>query len=137
MPAPHSTAVKSMDSIRSPQHFWHQGPVLWKRNFPWTRVGRVVWGCQVLYIYCALLLLLLHHLHLRSSGIRSQRLGTPGLDNSRQVAIFLLPPTFLDWEPGPSCPPTLTPTLPSEFMGTAREISLLQVGQSSGKIFFS
>ena len=72
----------------------------------------------------------------QSSGIRSQRLGTPGLDNARQVAIFLLPPAFLDWEPGPSYPSTLTPTLPSEFMGSAGEISLLQVGQSSRKIFF-
>ena len=137
MPASHSTAVKSIDCISSPQHFWHQGPVLWKRKFPWTRVGRVVLGCQVFYICGALLfLLLLHHLHFRSLGIRSQRLGTPGLDNSRQVAIFLLPPTFLDWEPGPSCLSILTPTLPSKFMGTAGEISLLQVGQSSRKIFF-
>ena len=137
MPASHSTAVKSIDCISSPQHFWHQGPVLWKRKFPRTRVGRVVLGCQVFYICGALLfLLLLHHLHLRSLGIRSQRLGTPGLDNSRQVAIFLLPPTFLDWEPGPSCPSILTPTLPSKFMGTTGEISLLQVRQSSRKIFF-
>ena len=137
MPASHSTAVKSIDCISSPQHFWHQGPVLWKRKFPRTRVGRVVLGCQVFYICGALLfLLLLHHLHFRSLGIRSQRLGTPGLDNSRQVAIFLLPPTFLDWEPGPSCLSILTPTLPSKFMGTAGEISLLQVGQSSRKIFF-
>ena len=31
------------------------------------------------HLSCTLFLLLLHQLHLRSSGIRSQRLGTPGL----------------------------------------------------------
>jgi len=35
-----------------------------------------------------LFLLLLHQLHLKTSGIRSQRLGTPGLDNQHYVIIF-------------------------------------------------
>ena len=34
---------------------------------------------SVFHLSCSLFLLLLHQLHLRSSGIRSQRLGTPGL----------------------------------------------------------
>ena len=43
--------------------------------------GGVVLGMiQVQDIYCILFLLLLHQLHLRSSGIRSQRVGTPGLE---------------------------------------------------------
>ena len=42
------------------------------------------WGCfgddlRALHVLCTLFLLLLHKLHLRSSGIRSQRLGTPAL----------------------------------------------------------
>ena len=35
-----------------------------------------------LHLSCTLLLLLLQKLHLRSSGIRSQRLGTPALEHS-------------------------------------------------------
>ena len=35
---------------------------------------------QVHYLYCTLLLLLWHQLHLRSSGIRSLRLGTPVIE---------------------------------------------------------
>ena len=38
-----------------------------------------------LFIYLLLFLLLLHQLHLRSSGIRSQRLGTPALLQSIQM----------------------------------------------------
>ena len=34
---------------------------------------------NALHLLCTLLLL--HHLHLKSSGIRSRRLGTPGLVN--------------------------------------------------------
>ena len=42
------------------------------------------WGCfgddlRALHVLCTLFLLLLHQLHLKSSGIRSQRLGTPAL----------------------------------------------------------
>ena len=36
---------------------------------------------HLLYITLTLFLLLLHHLHLRSSGIRSWRLGTPALED--------------------------------------------------------
>ena len=61
-----------------PQPFWHQGLILWKTIFPRTRVGG--WfqdDSSTLHLLCALFLLLLHQPDPRSSGIRSQRLGTP------------------------------------------------------------
>ena len=36
---------------------------------------------NVLHLLCTLFLLLLYQFHLRSSGIRSQRLGTPMLED--------------------------------------------------------
>ena len=39
-----------------------------------------------LHWLCTLFLLLLHQLHLRSSGIRSQRLGTSGLNDQQSLA---------------------------------------------------
>ena len=47
---------------------------------------RVGWGrfrddSNALHLLCTLFLLQLHQLHLRSSGIRSRRLGTPGLNH--------------------------------------------------------
>ena len=64
-----------------------QGPVSWKTFFqgPW-------WGgcfqddSSALHLFCTLFLLLLYQFHLRSSDIRSRRLGTPVLD--RHVKIF-------------------------------------------------
>ena len=60
----------------SPQPFRHQGPVLRKTIFP-----RTSWGSacgrdgfrmiQAHCLLCILFLLLLHQLHLRSSGVRS------------------------------------------------------------------
>ena len=44
---------------------------------------------QMLYIYCALWLLL-HQLHLRSSGIRSWRLGTPAFGDLKKT-VHLVP----------------------------------------------
>jgi len=58
----------------SAQLFWYQGLASWKTFFPQTREGGMT---QVHYLLCTLFLLLLHQLHLRSSGIRSRRLGTP------------------------------------------------------------
>ena len=59
-----------------------QALVLWKTSFPWARY----WGgglfpddSRALHLLCTLFLLWLHQLHLRSSGIRSQMLGTPDL----------------------------------------------------------
>ena len=53
---------------------------MWKTIFPQTRSG----GCfqddsSALHLLCTLFLLLLHQLHLRSSGVRSWRLGAPDL----------------------------------------------------------
>ena len=65
-----------------PQSFWHHGPVPWKKTFPLAGGGcggTVLDDSNTLHLLCTLFLLLLHHLHLRSSGIRSQRLGTPAL----------------------------------------------------------
>ena len=48
---------------------------------------------SALHLLCTLFLLLLHQLHLRSSGIRSWRLGTPAI--SMHVSSFSsLPPLF-------------------------------------------
>jgi len=52
-------------------------------SFPMDQGGeQVVWNdSSALHLLCTLFLLLLHQLHLRSSGIRSWRLRTPGLEN--------------------------------------------------------
>lgn len=39
-------------------------------------------GSSALHFPCTLLLLLVHHLHLRSAGITTQRLGLPALEQS-------------------------------------------------------
>ena len=53
-----------------------------KNNFPWTRAGG--WfsdDSSALHLLCTLFLFFLHHkFHLRSSAIRSWRLGTPVLE---------------------------------------------------------
>ena len=67
----------------SPHHQWsptflYQGQLSWMTVFPWTAVGG--WfrdDSSTLHLFCTLPLLLIHQLHLRSSGIRSQRLGSP------------------------------------------------------------
>ena len=66
---------------RGPQPFWHPGWVSWKTIFPWMGMGGVVsgWFRHITFIVH---LLLLHQLHLRPSGIRSWRLGTPALCSS-------------------------------------------------------
>ena len=69
-----------------PQHFWHQGVVLWKTVFPemgweWREWFRD--DSSALHLLCTLFWSLWHQLHLRSSGIRSQRLVTPALGNSK------------------------------------------------------
>ena len=53
------------------------------RGRGWRNMGGGFRMIQMLYMYCALYLL--HQLHLRSSGIRPGRLGTPVLEG---VALF-------------------------------------------------
>ena len=61
-----------------PQSFWHQGLVLWKTVFPWTREGGWIGDdLSALHLLGTLFLLPSHQFHLRSSGIRSS--GTPGV----------------------------------------------------------
>ena len=56
---------------RGPQPFWHQGPVPWRTDFPWTGAGGILLNdASTLYLLCTLFLLLLHPLHFRSSGLR-------------------------------------------------------------------
>ena len=61
------------------QCFWHSWPVLRKTIFFMDhKVGECYWDdSRSLHLLCILFLLLLHQLHLRSSGIRSRRLGIP------------------------------------------------------------
>jgi len=63
-----------------PQPIWHQGPVSWKAIFLW--VGQGGWcrdDSSALHLLRTSFLLLLPQLHVRSSCIRSQRLGAPDL----------------------------------------------------------
>ena len=60
--------------------FLAPGLISWKRIFPQTGWGG--WfgdDLSTLHLSCTLFLQLLQQLHLRESGIRSQRLGGPGL----------------------------------------------------------
>ena len=79
---------ESTCSSSGPQTHWHQGPVSWKTIFPQIGRGVMVSG-WFKRIYYAFYLLLLHQLHLRSSGIRSQRLGTPALEHELKTSPFL------------------------------------------------
>ena len=73
--------------------FCHLGLVLWKTVIPWTWGMGWFWDdLRALHLLCALFLLLLHQLHLRSSGIRSQKLGTPALIQSLDQYPGLLYP---------------------------------------------
>lgn len=60
-------------------NLWHQGLVLSKTMFPWPRVGGWWFGddLSALYLLCTSLLLLLHQLYFRSSGIRILEVGDP------------------------------------------------------------
>lgn len=66
----------------SPQPYWHHGLVLWKTVFLQNRLGVGIWMISkwlehITFIVHFTSLFLLHLLHLRSSGIRYWRLGTP------------------------------------------------------------
>ena len=75
--------LKNLCLDQRSSNFLAEGLVSWKTIFPWT------WGLEwfqddlsTLHLLCTLFLLILHQLHLRSSGIRSQRLGTPDSDHA-------------------------------------------------------
>ena len=79
----------------------HQGSPV-KDSFSTDGVGGWFWkDSSALHLLCTLFLLLLHQLHLRLSGTRSQRLGTPGLVE-RQMNWVLVSSslTTLMCEPG-------------------------------------
>ena len=86
-------AFQVPNGCNGPQPFWHQGPqqankglVSWKIIYQWTRDGG--WfgdDSSTLHLLCTPFLLLLHQPHRRSSGIRSQRLGTPGLQHNHII----------------------------------------------------
>ena len=89
-----------MVQASSPQHFWYQRLILWRTDFvedsfftSWAE--SISDNSSALHLLCTLSLLLLHQLHLSSSGIRSQRLGTPILgyqwllyNHERKFIIF-------------------------------------------------
>ena len=87
-----------------PNLFWHQGPVLWKTAFQPPGWGG--WWFQddssLLHVLGTFFLLLLHQLHLRSSGIRSWRLRTPILEkvNSLIDKALSSPVTEINSFPG-------------------------------------
>ena len=60
----------------SPQHFGTRGWLCGRQFFHGVDVGWFWDDSSTLHLLCILFLLLLHQLHLRLSGIRSQRLGT-------------------------------------------------------------
>ena len=66
--------------------FWHQeGLVLWKANFPMMGGGKMVLGWFKYITFLCTSFLLLYQLYLRSSGIRSRRLGTLDLKSTAQM----------------------------------------------------
>ena len=91
----HSTFLFYGLKFSGPQPFWHQGPVSWKMIILWTRARRKFQDdSRTLQILCTLFVLLLHQLHLRSSGSRCWRLRTPDLN----YFILGLPSAY--WQEG-------------------------------------
>ena len=80
---------------RGPQHFGTRDWFSRKTIFPRIDEVGLTGGDSLgmiqvhLHLLCALFLFLLHQLLLKSSGIRSQRLGTPVLENSlKKSSLF-------------------------------------------------
>ena len=76
----HRAALPPHSRAAVPNLFWCQEPVSCSPVFPWT-IGKGWFGddSNTLHLLCILFLLLLHQFHLRSSGIKSWKLGTPAL----------------------------------------------------------
>ena len=95
-----------------------------RQFFPWSRVGEMVleW-LNALHLLCILFLLLWYQCHLRSSGIKSQRLGIPALEKFGHYPK-VQPPGELFWvyigglsalpSPGRCCP-SLSVSLGAEW----------------------
>ena len=66
--------------------FWHQGSVTWKTVFPQMGVEGWFGDDSITFI---VQLLLSHQLHLRSSGMRSWRLGTLGLKDTNLQLVLI------------------------------------------------
>ena len=77
---------------------WYQGSISWKTIFPRPGEGWFEDASSELHLLCTLFLLSWHQLHLRSSGIKSQRLGTPGLVHSRSVLMVRKLPIVKLWK---------------------------------------
>ena len=74
-----------LSSLKHPQPFWNQWLVSWKTTFPWIRVGGGMvsgWFKHITFIVHFISIIILSAL-LRSSSIRSWRLETPAVDDSR------------------------------------------------------
>ena len=63
-----------------PQSFWHQGSVRGRQFTDWGGKGWFWDDSSALHLLWTLFWLLLYQLHLRLLGMRSWRLGTPGLE---------------------------------------------------------
>ena len=76
-----------LDGIHQwPPAFWHQGLVPCKTVSPSTGGrGWFLGDSRALRLLCILFLILLDQIQLRSSGIRSQSLGTPGIHDWTQL----------------------------------------------------
>ena len=78
----HSWGRRNCGLDSSPQPFWFQGLVSWKTIFSTEQGrGRMFWGwfkCIIFIVHFISIIITPDH-HLRSSGIRSQRLGNPGV----------------------------------------------------------
>ena len=86
-----------------PQPFWLQGPVSWKTGFPQIGDGGMVsgWFKHVTLIVHFISIIIIQ-LHLRESGIRPQRLGTPDLRNYEMAEPERKPRWFGSMSQGPA-----------------------------------
>ena len=86
-----SRQAMSAPSLRlcAVHNFLAQGPVSWKTIFPCMGVRAWFQDDSSTLHLLHILFLSLYQLHLRSSGIRSQRLETPPLENRSRRALFL------------------------------------------------
>ena len=85
-----------MASTSGPQTFLAPGTGFVEDNFSTDREGEEGWfgdDSGTLHLLCTLFLSLLHQLNLRSSGIKSWRLGTPALGQA--FLLIILPAVSL------------------------------------------